>query len=34
MNGVLQISKFDPDGLNLKDFKVEYKNGKLYISNL
>lgn len=34
MNGVLQTSEFDPDGLNLKDFKVGYKNGKLYISNL
>lgn len=33
LNGTLQKSELDPDGLDLDNFKVEYRNGKLYIQN-
>lgn len=33
LNGILQKSELDPDGLDLDNFKVEYRNGKLYVQN-
>jgi hypothetical protein len=33
LNGILQKSELDLDGLDLDNFKVEYRNGKLYIQN-
>lgn len=33
LNGILQKSELDPDGLDLDNFKVEYRNGKLYVQS-
>ena len=34
MDGVKQDTDFDPDGLNLDDYKVEYKENRLYFKKV